>query len=252
MALINMTGRKWKTKQEIKRRRRKIIFGLFIIFILVLGAFFISNRITTVEIEGNEYYTDEEIKNLIISEPLEQNAWYLYWKYKYTATDEIPFIDTVEIDVTGTGKIKVTVYEKSIVGMVEYLDNYMYFDKDGIIVESSKKVIDNVPQITGLSFDNLSLYEQLPVEEPKVFGSILTLTQMLNKNEIIPDKIHINKSLEITLTFNEAKVLLGNDENLAEKIIRLKYLMTDLTGRKGILHMENFNEETKNITFENM
>ena len=183
---------------------------------------------------------------------LENNAWYLYWKYKYTSTDEIPFIDTVEINVLSTGKIKITVYEKGIIGMVEYLDNYMYFDKNGIVVESSKKKINDIPEITGLNFNNLALNEQLPVKDTDVFDSILALTQMLKKNDIRPDKINYNKSLEIALTFGDAKVLLGTDDSIAEKVMRLKYLMEDLFGRKGVLHMENFNEDTKNITFENM
>ena len=143
-------------------------------------------------------------------------------------------------------------YEKGIIGMVEYLDNYMYFDKNGIVVESSKKKINDIPEITGLNFNNLALNEQLPVKDTDVFDSILALTQMLKKNDIRPDKINYNKSLEIALTFGDAKVLLGTDDSIAEKVMRLKYLMEDLFGRKGVLHMENFNEDTKNITFENM
>lgn len=226
--------------------------SLFAVFSVVFAVFFMANRVTAVEIEGNEYYTDDEIKRLIMNSTLENNAWYLYWKYKYTSTDEIPFIDTVEINVLSTGKIKITVYEKGIIGMVEYLDNYMYFDKNGIVVESSKKKINDIPEITGLNFNNLALNEQLPVKDPDVFDSILALTQMLKKNDIRPDKINYNKSLEIALTFGDAKVLLGTDDSIAEKVMRLKYLMEDLFGRKGVLHMENFNEDTKNITFENM
>ncbi len=226
--------------------------SLFAVFSVVFAVFFMANRVTAVEIEGNEYYTDDEIKRLIMNSTLENNAWYLYWKYKYTSTDEIPFIDTVEINVLSTGKIKITVYEKGIIGMVEYLDNYMYFDKNGIVVESSKKKINDIPEITGLNFNNLALNEQLPVKDTDVFDSILALTQMLKKNDIRPDKINYNKSLEIALTFGDAKVLLGTDDSIAEKVMRLKYLMEDLFGRKGVLHMENFNEDTKNITFENM
>lgn len=247
-----MNNRRWKTKKEKRNRKIKITAAVLLIFLVIFAAFFFANRITAIEIEGNEYYTDDEIKDLIIKEPLDNNAWYLYWKYKYTSGEKIPFIDTIEVDVVSMGRIKITVYEKGIVGMVEYLDNYMYFDKDGILVESSKKKIDGIPQITGLSFNNLALYEELPVDNPDVFNSILTLTQMLKKNDIWPDKIHFSDSLEITLSFDEAKVLLGTDENLEEKIMRLKYLMGDLQGRKGILHMENFNEDTKNITFENV
>ena len=35
------------------------------------------------------------------------------------------------------GYDKDSVYEKAVAGYVEYLDKYMYFDKDGTVVEAS-------------------------------------------------------------------------------------------------------------------
>jgi len=256
----NRTKRKWRTKKETRSRRIKIILGILSAFFIVMLVLFFANQIKSVEVEGNEYYTEDEIKKIIINGTFEKNAWYLYWKYTYGEADEIPFIDTVEITLKGTGKVKITVYEKGITGMVEYLDNDIYFDKDGILVESIKtqglldgtvpENIKSIPQITGLKFDNLVLGEKLPVDDERVFDAILTLTQMLKKNNLTPDKIHFGKDLNITLTFGEAKVQLGTDENLAEKIIRLSALVDELAGRKGIFHMENFNEDTKTIIFE--
>lgn len=254
------TKRKWRTKKEVRSRRIKIILGIIIIFIAFISVLFFANQIKTAEVEGNEYYMEDEIKNLIINGTLEKNAWYLHWKYTYGKTEDIPFIDTVEVSLTGTGKVKITVYEKGIIGMVEYLDNDIYFDKDGILVESIKsdslvdgtvpENIKSIPEITGLSFDNLVIGEKLPVEDDAVFDAILSLTQMLKKNNLTPDKIHFGKDLNITLTFADVKVQLGTDENLDEKIIRLSALVDELEGRNGIFHMENFNEDTKTIIFE--
>lgn len=104
-----------ENKKEKRNRKIKIIAAVLLIFLVIFAAFFFANRITAIEIEGNEYYTDDEIKDLIIKEPLDNNAWYLYWKYKYTSGEKIPFIDTIEVDVVSMGKIKITVYEKGIV-----------------------------------------------------------------------------------------------------------------------------------------
>ena len=41
---------------------------------------------------------------------------------------------------------------KSIVGYVSYMSSYMYFDRDGIIVESSADCLPGIPWITGLEF----------------------------------------------------------------------------------------------------
>ena len=39
----------------------------------------------------------------------------------------------------------------------------MYFDKDGIVVESSTDLYENVPQIDGLKFDSIVINTKLDV-----------------------------------------------------------------------------------------
>lgn len=240
-----------KVNKENRHRHVKALMGAVAVFVLIFAGFFMFNQIKDIKIEGNEYYSDEEIKELIINGALEENAWYLYWKYKYGKTPDIPFVDTVEVEVTGMGKVKITVYEKGITGYVEYLDHYMYFDKDGVVVESSKKQVEGVPLICGLEFQNIVLYEPLSIKNPEVFTSILNLTQLMKKNHVNPDKINCSENDELILYFNDAKVLLGSDAYLEEKIVRLSSLVQEIQNRSGILHMENFQEDTKNITFEN-
>ena len=46
---------------------------------------------------------------------------------------------------------------------MEYLEKYMYFDKEGIIVEASNEKTQGIPLVTGLSFEHVVLYEPLPV-----------------------------------------------------------------------------------------
>ena len=44
-----------------------------------------------------------------------------------------------DIDFDGPFAVSITVYEKNVVGYVDYMSSHMYFDKDGIIVESSSE-----------------------------------------------------------------------------------------------------------------
>lgn len=238
----------WKQKKKGRRKilAAGIIFAALLLFLTAIGIFSINQ----VEVEGNEHYTKEEIEELIIESRYDHNSLYLYWKYNYTDTKNIPFIDTVEVDMLSSHKVRITVYEKNVVGYIEYLESYMYFDKDGILVESSTRKIEGVPLITGLSFNHLVLHEELPVQDKKVFKTILNLTQLLKKHEITPDKIYFDKNLNMTLYFEKIKVLLGEDEGTDEKIARLQYLFPELIGLEGSLYMENYNEDSKNITFQ--
>ena len=63
-----------------------------------------------------------------------------------------------------------------MIGYVEYLGTNLYFDKDGIVVESSSEILEGVPKISGLKFSEVTLYEKLPVEDDHVFQVILNLT----------------------------------------------------------------------------
>lgn len=227
-----------------------ILICILLVLVIALAVIYFMNHITEAQVEGNSFYSEEEVKNLVMDGELEHNAWYLYAKYNYAEPPVIPFIDKIEVEVTGRGKVKIHVYEKSIIGCVEYLGSYMYFDKDGVVVESSAQEMPDIPKVIGLEFDTITLYEKLPVKKDEVFSYTLNLTKELKKNGIMPDKIQFSEEMEATLHFGEAKVFLGKDENQNEKITTLKSVVSQLEGKSGTLHMEEVDEENKNIIFK--
>ena len=52
------------------------------------------------------------------------------------------------------------------------------------------------------------------------------------------------------LYFGGVEVSLGTRDFIDEKIIQLQYILPELEGKNGILEMKDFDEGTKNITFE--
>ena len=52
-------------------------------------------------------------------------------------------------------------------------------------MEVAKVTTKGIPQVTGLSFDHVVLYEKLPVENSDIFQNILTITKLLNKYDVI-------------------------------------------------------------------
>ncbi|PXV89524.1 cell division protein FtsQ [Lachnotalea glycerini] len=234
-----------------KNKRRRIIIILIAVLLAAVVITIVSVfSVKKITITGNEHYTEEEIKKLIFSNRYCYNSLYLYWKYNYRNDYLIPFIDTIEVEMISGNEVKINVYEKSLVGYIEYLGSCMYFDKDGIVVESSSEAVDKVPLVTGLKFDHIILYQKLPVEEKSVFNTIVSVTQLLSKYEITPDKVYFNSNYEMTFYFADARVYLGKDKDTEEKIIRLKSILPDLEGLSGVLHMEDYQEGVSNITFE--
>ena len=222
------------------------------IVVLVLCAFlFFLDRCTvkTITVEGNVHYSNDEIVAMVMKNRLDHNSVYLSMKYRKKGIEGIPFIEKMSVDILAPDAIKITVYEKAVAGYIEYLGKYMYFDKDGIIVETSDVKTAGIPQVTGLQFDYVVLHEKLPIENDAMFQSILDITQLLTKYEISIDKIYFDQNNQMTLYFENIRVRLGDISNIDDKIMRLKSILPELEGQKGILRMENYEEGMKNITF---
>lgn len=78
----------------------------------------------------------------------------------------------------------------------------------------------------------------------------MALSTIFQKNDVIPDHIEFDSSYQITLTYGDVQVMLGKDEYLEDKMIRVSAILPKLSGEKGILHIENVTDSSKLITFE--
>ena len=239
-----------------KRKRTGTIIAVVVLLLVVLGGFIIVKNIYTVKtvyVEGNVHYSEEEIKQIVMEGPLGlgDNSLYLSMKYKNKGVKNIPFVDVMDVRVLEPDTIKISVYEKVLTGYVKYLDTYMYFDKDGCVVENSNVRTVGVPQITGLHFDYVVLDQPLPVENRDVFDRILNVTKFLQKYTLSADRLHFNKSGDVTAYFGEIKVALGSDDvHLEDKIMLLPELLPNLGGKKGTLQMISYDVNSGKFLFK--
>lgn len=238
------------------KTNKKAIIGLIIALALIVittSAVLIIKykfHVDKVTVVGNEHYSDMEITNLVMNGKYGYNSVYLYFKYHDKDVESIPFIEQTDIELLSPTEVRIQVYEKAIAGYVEYLGHFLYFDKDGIVVESSTRQIEGIPFVTGLHFDHVVLHDKLPVEDDSVFKMILSITQLLTKYDITVDKIYFGSSDSITLYFDDVRVFLGTGEFIDEKINKLQYILPKLNGMSGVLHMENYSGESGTFTFE--
>ncbi len=236
-----------------KSRRLRVLLTVVIILAVLCGVLiFIWNfyLITSVTVSGNSHYTDDEIKDMVFTGPYSYNSIVLSLMYRNKSIEDIPFIEKIDVDILGADSVKINVFEKAVAGYVEYLGHYMYFDKDGIVVESSNRVIEGIPFVTGLSYDYVVLHKPLPVKKSSVFLTILNVTQLLGKYDIETDRIAFDSDDNITLYFGDARVSLGTDDFIDEKINEMHLLLPQLTGYSGTLHMENYAGEDVNFSFD--
>lgn len=238
--------------KKIKKIVLRLIIAMLIVIIICIGVIVVRDKfeVRIVDVTGNDHYSRQEIIDMVMEGPYGHNSIYLYFKYRNKSIDDIPFIEKMDVRIESPTHIRINVYEKAVAGYIEYLGHYIYFDREGIAVESSTETISGIPFVTGLSFDHVVLHEKLPAENEKIFAKILSVTQLLTKYDIPTDRIYFDKDENITLYFGDVRVYIGTDKYIDEKINELRLLIPELTGYKGVLHMENYRGEGGNFTLE--
>ncbi len=238
-----------------EKKKGKIKWIILVASLLAMAgvAAFVLQKytVTSVTVIGNLHYSEEEIRNFVMTGPLGNNSLYLSLKYRNKGVEDIPFVDAMDVNILSPDSIEIAVYEKALAGFVRCMDTYMYFDKDGYVVECSDEVTEGVPQITGLNFDYVVLGERLPVENPEIFDSVMDITKLLDKYDLKADKIFFHSSEEITIYFGNVKVALGNDRaELENKVMRLPELLSMVDGETGTFRMETLTEDRTGVTFQ--
>lgn len=276
--------------RNMRRNSNSVGFRIgkkLLILLLMVGipAFILltSFNIETVEVIGAKEYTSEQIKEQVITSPQENNALYLYLKYKLFSTPNLPFVEKMTIEMNGNHAVTIYVYEKMVAGCVEFMGEYLYFDKDGIVVESSSKKLDRIPEIKGLKYSEIILNEKLKVqntviEHPnlngeqdadlsekqiqkilqekeqeeklrneKLFDTIINLMQLIDKYELDIDTISFNSSDEVTIDSDGLRFLLGKKSTYDEEFSEIKSIMEKATGRNITIDMRKYVKGMENI-----
>ena len=216
---------------------------------ILIFAFIENFKVKTVIVEGSTHYTTDEITNYVLDSKFCRNTVFVYFKYHSKSIKDVPFVEQIDVSIVDRNTVKIHVYEKYTAGCIQNLGNYMYFDNDGKVIEVSKIKTENVPVVTGLSFDHFTLYEPLPIEDKTVFNSILNITKLLNKNDLIADTIYFDENRNITLFFDDVRVNIGDGSNMNEQFMTLPKILPSLEGKKGVLHMEKYSEDNPNVVF---
>ena len=235
-------------EQEIEKKSHMGLWiGLAVFLLLVLLV--LSVQVRTVTVTGNNKYSAEQIEDMLFENRWDRNSLFLFLKDRVRPHKEIPFVEDYSIVFRSPFSVEVIVYEKSVVGYVSYMSSYMYFDKDGIIVESSSSRLEGIPWITGLNFGQIVLNKPLPVENQQIFEQIMNLTQVLSIYEIKADQIKYDSSGNATLIIGDIDVYLGDNKDMNGKISELHDMLPELEGMSGTLYLDTYDENNSGMWY---
>ncbi len=235
-----------------EKKKKHTVAGL--ILLLVAGVLFWAwsfFKIEDVEVVGSTHYSEEQIRKIVLRGPLAENSVLAPLLCSRDRTEEISFIDAVEVSYVDPHEVLISVKEKQSIGCVRYLDCYVYFDHEGRVIESSVEKDGEIPYYEGMEPEYICMDQLLPVKDERFLDTAISLSQIFQTGLQNPDRIQMDGRSVLNLFYGEIQVRLGKDKYLDDKMARMEAILPMLEGQKGILHLENITAEKKTITFEN-
>lgn len=231
-----------------KRKKRAVQLGGLVLLIVVLAGFMMLFQVRTVNVYGNSRHAAEEISDGLLDGFLMKNTLYLQWKYRNgTIPDTLPFLDSIKVQMKSPFEVRVDVSERDPVAYVNKGSN-AYFDENGLVLAITDEVYDGVPVVTGADVDTPVLYQKLPVTSSAQLRTILSVTQLLNYQELEAKEIRFDESGDITVYIGKVEAMLGQDEYMEEKIANLRAILNKMDNANGVLHLESF--PSKDIVYK--
>lgn len=221
---------------------KRIVIALAVIACLVVGAYYLFH-IQEVKVEGTQYYSDAEIKKMVFQKKFSDNQLGLWFYEKITGFETLPFVETVQIENTGIGKVTLHVYDKTVSGCIKYMGQYVYFDKDGIVLQTLPEKKKDVLVVTGINFGTFSMGEAFKVQDEEVFQSIMNLSQLIAHYKVPVKRMHVDTSTFLLYSGN-LQIYLGRKKMYDDEISNLSQVLKKASEEKlklsGTIHMENY------------
>ncbi len=229
-----------------------IILGIIILLLIAGIAAFILCQEEEVVVKGSTIYTEAEVKQAVLTDAYsKRNCVYAVAKNMIEPKTDIPFIDSVDVTMTGRNTLQITVHETEMAGYFQLSDDagYAYFNADGVITDVSERLVEGLTLLEGVSQDTVSIGDDIPLDSSGL-KAVKAVFANLEKNDITVSKVTISEEGELTAQHDNVLINLGTRSNLEEKIKRLPYILSYLEGYTGTLHLENWTEDNTDIVFQ--
>lgn len=198
-------------------------------------------KIDTVNVEGTKIYTEQEIKDSVFTRKFSDNELFFAIYHKLFGLNKLPFVEDIEVTYEDRNTVTLHVYDKTISGCIRYMGQYVYFDKDGIVLQSMKENTQNALVVTGITFGKFTVGEAFQVKDKSLFATIMNLSQLVSHYDIPVSRIHMSDR-EVILYSGKIEVHLGKKNMYDDEMSALSSVLETTTKEKlaGIIDMQSF------------
>lgn len=225
----------------------KLLLLILVVVAIIVG--FNQMKVKNIEVVGGEHYTAEEITEKLLN-GIGDRYTGVIWAKNFLGLERntIPFVEKTEIEIIDKNSIRITVYDKAVIGCVRHMEKNMFFDREGIVVEITDSEMDMVPVITGVNFTSVVMNQKLEVENDSIFKKIMEITQLLIKYDIKADEINFDIRNNITIYVNGSIALMGESDNYDYKVNGLKNVLDAAGTNKYKFDFRKYSPEKTNVS----
>lgn len=244
-------GEQKRRKRRKKRKIGKYLYALVVMLLMIANftmAFLLLFHVQKIEITGMQYSSQGKIMEWIQEDKNMVNSIYAYVKFKTGKVDLPVYLQDVSLHMKAPWNLQVQVKEKEIVAGIMEEGKYLYFAKDGLIMEITTQMLEGVPLIEGITSKTNQEFVKLEVEDEEIFHYIFQMIDELKRQNLQADRI-LWTDTGIDLYFQQVCVEVGKSD-YSEKLTQLPPILEKLEGKSGVLHMEHYMELSTNISFE--
>jgi cell division protein FtsQ len=223
MAKVVSIGRRRRNRNR-KKTKGSLLILIIIVIGLVIGLLALIGlmKIQTVVIEGNTYYSDNQILQIA---GIDENTSILKLRLdKAISLEAYPYIESMDISYTGFDSVLVKVQEKEVVGFLPYGDTgFLSIDRDGIVIEYLDDLPEDVILIKGISVNQFILGEKIELDK-NIIKTFLQFTRGKNQYELDISEISFTDGEFNAVTFYIGDLLVefGNMDNFNDKMQKIQ------------------------------
>lgn len=222
-----------------------VVVGVLVAIALFI---FFGLKIDTIKVEGTQAYSEEEIRQAVFTRKFSDNELFFEIYCRMYGINKLPLVEDIEVVYENMHTIRLHVYDKTVSGCIRYMGQYIYFDKDGIVLQSMEQKKEGVPVVTGIQFGTFTVGEAFNVRDSSLFKAIMNLSGLISHYGIDVSRIHVADGA-MSLYSGDILVMLGKKEMYDDEMSALSSVLETSKKEKlsGTIHMENFREGDKII-----
>lgn len=211
-------------KRRLKRKRKLKMPGFFTRVFIVVGvtiaviAFSLSNFFTvdTIDVQGNKYFTDEEISNMAHASTGRNIIYKLNKGSMLKYLEKNPYIEEARVYRKLPSTIVINVKERMQVAALTYGDKFLIIDNKGTLLRITKTK-PKLSIVTGFKVKKVKLGEAVEVSDPDLFKELLALLKSMEEGDVYFTKINITEMF-ITANVYDSLVVRSKYKELKENI----------------------------------